>query len=484
MDSASPPSSTLPTSLPQQRPSAFSPPSSILIIGSGVFGLSTAWALARRDTFSQCSITVIDRSDPSQPDAGVFPARDAASIDTSRIIRADYSDASYAALAAEAQVQWRKQNQTSDLGAEGRYSESGLVLVADAGPTRAPGEIIDKSSLTGMDYVRFSWDNVRSMASSDPDWAGRIHELPNPAAIREQLGTGGSSGTWGYFNGGSGWADAEASMAWLFDQVVATGRVVFVHGDVVSLQSHDNSVTGAKLSDGRMFSADLVVLAAGAWTGGLIDLSGQVTATGQVLGYLDLTEAEQEQLGKMPVILNMSSGLFIIPPRNRMLKIARHAYGYLNPTSLAPLASSTTTPSQPVSYPLTHLTDPSLSIPKEGADDLRRAIQEMVPLPGLAERPFTKTRICWYADTPTADFIVDYHPHWTGLFVATGDSGHAFKFMPVLGDKIVDCITHNCPREFLGKWNWKSSAATVVTEDGSRGGISGLILSRELNRDN
>jgi sarcosine oxidase / L-pipecolate oxidase len=184
----------------------------------------------------------------------------------------------------------------------------------------------------------------------------------------------------------------------------------------------------------------------------------------------------------MPILLNLTTGLFIIPPTNRVLKIARHAYGYLNPaTGSSPLPCSPTAPApQVVSQPLTHLTVPSLSIPKEGADDLRRAVCEMVPLPGLAERPFTKTRLCWYSDTPTGDFLIDYHPQWKGLFVATGDSGHAFKFLPVIGDKIADCIMGNCPAEFRAKWAWKPAAPVVITEDGSRGGKPGLILAEEL----
>jgi len=344
--------------------------------------------------------------------------------------------------------------------------------------------MLDKSNMTGMDYVRSSWANVLSLTLSSPELAGSIRELPNPSAIRERLGTGGCSGEWGYINEGSGWADAAASTAWLFERVKETGRLTFVSGTVSSLEYQGSSVTGARLSDGRTLSADLVVVAAGAWTGGLVDLSGQATATGQVLGYIDITEEEQQQLANMPVILNLTSGLFIIPPRDRVLKVARHAYGYLNPivpaTTQLPPASSPAT--QPISYPLTHLSDPTLSIPQEGADDLRRALADMVPLPGLADRPFTKTRLCWYSDTPTGDFVITYHPQYNGLFVATGDSGHGFKFMPVLGEKIVDCISHNCPPEFVGKWSWKPHTELVITEDGSRGGKRGLILADELGR--
>ncbi|KAK3303314.1 putative fructosyl amino acid protein [Chaetomium strumarium] len=482
-------SSPSPSSLPSS--STFSPPSSILIIGSGVFGLGTALALARRDAFARCSITVVDRSDPSQPGA-TFPSPDAASVDTSRIIRADYADPAYAALADEAQAEWRKQDKPTDLGAEGRYSEAGLLLVGDvAPPAPAAGPAGEglKPKLTGMDYARKSWANVLSLASKDSQLAARVRELPNPDAIRDALGTGGSTGSWGYINHNSGWANAAASMAYLLGQVRRTERVNFVTGTVISLEHSENTVTGARLDDGRVLSADLVMVAAGAWTGGLVDLAGQAVATGQVLGYLDLTEAEQEKLAKMPVVLNLSTGLFVIPPKDRVLKIARHAYGYINPVTLGtapPLPLSPGLPPHPsVSLPRTSVTDPSLSIPAEGAADLRRALREMIPWPELHDRPFSKTRLCWYSDTATADFLIDYHPNWKGLFVATGDSGHAFKLLPVIGEKIADCIVGSCPPEFKGKWEWKAKTAaspgiTLFTEDGSRGGKPGLVLADEL----
>src|SRR5580700_9016307 len=179
-----------------------SPPRSILIIGSGAFGLSTALSLIRRPLYSSTTITVLDRSP--------FPSLDGSSIDISRIVRADYSSPAYASLATAAQTQWRKSSPT-DLGGEGRYSESGLVLVAN-------------KNTQGGGYVRKSWVNVQALMRADGDLEG-AYELPDRLAIEAATGTGGGSGDWGYMNQRSGWADAEASMRWLRARIEATGRV-------------------------------------------------------------------------------------------------------------------------------------------------------------------------------------------------------------------------------------------------------------------
>jgi len=43
--------------------------------------------------------------------------------------------------------------------------------------------------------------------------------------------------------------------------------------------------------------------------------------------------------------------------------------------------------------------------------------------PDLEPRGFEKVGLCWYNDTPSGDFIMDYHPDHKNLFIATGGSG-------------------------------------------------------------
>ncbi|OAA51856.1 fructosyl-amino acid oxidase [Metarhizium rileyi] len=460
-------------------------PSSILIVGSGVFGLSTAWAAAKRSHFAKTSITVVD--DTAN---GEFPPDDCASVDSSRIIRADYADSHYTAFATEAQKEWRKQGD-GDLGGQGRYTESGFVLTA-----YEPKGLKKAGTKSGMDYTKESWKNCVEVAARDGYSADRIKTLDNTKALNDCLGTDTYPGDWGYLNTLSGWADAGRGMKWLYERVKATGRVNFVNAKVDYLENEGDRVTGARLSDGRLLTGDVVLVAAGAWTGSLIDLRGRVEATGHVLGYIEISEEELALLSKQPVVLNLSSGLFIIPPQEKVLKVARHSFGYLNPITVhngLPLSSSSERRPFVTSLPSTRRNRSLSRLPDEADEDLRHGLVKLSPIKGLEKRPWKGTRLCWYSDTKDGDWLVDWHPGWKGLFIATGDSGHGYKFLPLLGDKVLDCMQGQGGS--LGdKWKWKSiddetdgkerngKFKGLITMDGSRGGDPGMVLEEELGK--
>ena len=58
----------------------------------------------------------------------------------------------------------------------------------------------------------------------------------------------------------------------------------------------------------------------------------------------------------------------------------------------------------------------------------------------LANAPVKTARVCFYCDSADGAFWMDAVPGRRGLFVASGDSGHAFKFAPVLGELIADRV--------------------------------------------
>lgn len=292
----------------------------------------------------------------------------------------------------------------------------------------------------------------------------------------------------GYVNWSSGWADAEGAMTWLRREVESFKRVNFIVGTIkkLSIDHTTNTVSGALLSDNSILKADLTLLAAGAWTPSLLDLRGICKPTGQALVYLPISSAEQSALSAKPTLLNLSTGLFMIPPSQGLLKIARHGHGYTNPTTIPHPESDDPTDTIAVSLPYTHCDDPNQVVPLEGQKECRSFLSAIHPSLSTPSRPFTKSRICWYTDTRSGDFLISYHPKYKGLFVATGGSGHAFKFLPVIGDSIVECVLGRTPEDFHGKWDWPSARVEegLWEGDGSRGGPVGMVLGEEMEKMN
>lgn len=69
--------------------------------------------------------------------------------------------------------------------------------------------------------------------------------------------------------------------------------------------------------------------------------------------------------------------------------------------------------------------------PADGIMRLREGSREI--LPEMADCSFDRIAVCWYTDTTTGDFTMDYHPDHNNLFIAGSGSGHAFKFLLVFG---------------------------------------------------
>lgn len=320
-------------------------------------------------------------------------------MDTSRIVRADYSNPVYTRLAATALSHWRH----SEWGQDGRYVQNGLMLV------------YPNHDSNGRTYAMKSYENVKSLEGATVEYlASKADVLRAAPAFGSGMDVAG-----GYVNWGSGWSDAEATVRYAKERLERQGqgrdRVTLRTGQVDRLLYNDSGdrVTGVHLTENTNHSsssdstlhADLVILATGAWTAQLVDLRGRTVSTGQAMAYLPISDEEQARLEKMPTVLNFATGMFVIPPRSNRLKIARHGYGYHNPVTVpVPNANGET-----MSISLPKNDGP---VPREGQRALRDALAEF--LPELADRPFEKTRVCWYTDT-----------YVSFLFLWTGDWGLA-----------------------------------------------------------
>ncbi|KAK9799163.1 putative FAD dependent oxidoreductase domain-containing protein [Seiridium cardinale] len=418
----------------------------VLIVGAGVFGLSTALELKKRGYHH---VTVLD---PYLP-----PVLDGSSVDISRVIRADYADPLYGKMAREAYEGWVGEYR-------GYYHHSGFVMLANQ---------------QGNPYIEKSKEVSEALGSKleefeDGNEVRRIY--PNIPANLEGLKA--------YHNPQGGWADAAASIQHMSLECTRRG-VAFVtgsRGTVLSLNYTERRVVGVNVAEGEPMLAAQIVLATGAWSNTLIPITGAMSASGQAVGFSQLTRKEAEELKDIPVIINFSTGVFCFPPTPQcnILKIARHGYGWATQME-GGKDESGTSQTNIVSAPKRDGNNVDASyIPDDAEEALREGLRQL--LPQFANHSWMNRRLCWYSDTPQGDFIIDHHPKIEGLFLATGGAGHAFKFLPVLGHYIVECYESNASLQVRNKWRLTVGEVLdgiAMAGDGSRGGPPLRVLNRK-----
>ncbi|KAL4967696.1 NAD(P)/FAD-dependent oxidoreductase [Aspergillus stella-maris] len=434
----------------------------IVIIGAGLFGLCMARQLAVE---GYKSITVLDRDMPPVPTGS--------STDISRVIRFDYADADYCAIAHDAYRAWQ----------EPKYTETGIFKSASyilSGNTSAHGQAWIKSTTAALDARSLPWEKLESAEEAKRRFPVLTGDLaPEPFN--------------GYLNLQAGWADSGRAIALLRDECLDLGVkfVVGEEGTVVHLDkdSSNRKIESVKTLAGTTIEGDHFVLATGAWISSLLPMYNSTMATAQVLGYMRLTPEEVKKYQDLPIYYNASTGWFNFPahPETQTLKVAIHGWGYTRSlTSHERQVMNLPSPSNKggdlSAPPLTAYEERKNFTPKEGEARLKKGILEI--LPELADRPFERTSVCWYTDTPSGDFIIDFHPDYEhgNVFVAGSGSGHAFKFLPVLGPYIAQAWKKTLPSHLAKKWRFRTEYADredAFWGDGSRGGPGRREFDRE-----
>ena len=164
--------------------------------------------------------------------------------------------------------------------------------------------------------------------------------------------------------------------------------------------------------------ADEVIVAAGAWTPHLVpELRSGVRAVGQpVLHFAPSDPAPFRSPNFRPWSLDIATtGFYGFPATDDgRVKLGHHGRG------------------RPV--------DPRAErVFPAGFEAHARAFLAR-SLPALADAPIVHRRVCMYADSVDGDFWIDRVPGRDRLLVATGGSGHGFKFAPVLGGLVADVL--------------------------------------------
>ncbi|CUM64500.1 uncharacterized protein PRCAT00002105001 [Priceomyces carsonii] len=391
----------------------------VLIVGCGVFGLSTAVEMAKRGY----KVTALD--------AYPVPSPWSASADYNKIVRTEYDNMFYTELALEALESWRTDPDLSKV-----YSECGRITIT---PKHHSGRI---------EFEKRSIENLKSLSrASDIKHYANVGDF---ARDFKQFGNNGfSEDTKITFNPECGLGHAAKSLLIMKQRAEILG-VHFKFGKgyetVNVVQKNERNYVLTK--NGSMFTADKILICAGAGTARIVNLHNQTNATGLFVGHIKLTEDEYEKYKDIPIVFSAEDGYYFPPdPDTRIIKIAAAVDESCNVVT-DQFKNHISLPRYKTHYPYD-------TIPKTSARDITAFLEKT--LPDLAYHKIINPKICWISDTVDSNFLIDKIPDYSNVFVATGDSGHAYKFLPNIGKYISDRLEDKLDLVSTERWSWKEN---------------------------
>ena len=388
--------------------------SKIIVVGAGINGVTAAIELNKRGH----DVVLID--------PGPLPHPLAASADISKAVRAAYgTDEEYTELAEHSIKRWRDWN--TEFGVE-LYHEVGVMFVRQQ--EMVPGD---------FEYESFKILTERGQKIDRMNSARLWKRFPawNPELYRD-----------GVLELEAGFVESSRVVATLIEHVKSLGIEQRQGVRFSELDEGDNRIKGIVLDNGRRISGDLVVMAVGAWTPYILPFTRKFfRASGQPVFHLKPGQPELFAAERFPVfgadISTTGYYGFPLSPEG-VVKIANHGPGReISPES------------------------PQRAVTPKEEQNLREFLS--ATFPALADAPIVYSRVCMYCDTNDGHFWIAPDPERPGLIVATGDSGHGFKFAPVLGEIIADAVEGKA-NPLLQKFRWRPEIRGGEQKEAARAG--------------
>ncbi|KAI1138388.1 fructosyl amino acid oxidase [Hypoxylon sp. FL0543] len=207
---------------------------------------------------------------------------------------------------------------------------------------------------------------------------------------------------------------------------------------------------GVETVDGTKYYADKVVLAAGAWSPTLIDLDDQCCSKAWVYAMMQLSPEEATEYKNSPVVYNGDIGFFFEPNEDGVIKVCDEFPGFTRFKQHQPFGADRP---KRISVPRSHAKHPTDTYPDASEESIRRAISTF--LPRFTNKELFNRALCWCTDTADAALLICEHPRWKNLVLATGDSGHTFKLLPIIGKHVVELLEGSLAEDLAYAWRWR-----------------------------
>lgn len=448
--------------------------SEIIIVGSGVFGLSSALNLVKN---GYRNIRIFDRTDYEKEKYSPLANSDSASGDINKFFRIYYENKTlYSKLAIEALDVWERWNQEIlDLPKEDKYRfiDDDLELLRLSGglrinntPDISPVELTNLEGFTelGLRDTQYNINSKRDILRAKLTGVDRKLEVIRDLKKRNKVTT--VSGT---FDSVGRMIKADKACYYVKILLEKEG-VQFFYGnsgtfkEPIYCPKNKSVVKGIETVDGIRHKADLVIVSAGPWTTSLVpQLQHRTQASLANIIYLEIPKSRQDLIDKYSEYPHIQwkttssendrnvgylegEGGFAFFPNTKtegILKVNTRQVKYLNPTKVNDTF---------ISIPKT-LGDEKL--PKSVIDEAKDILMAIAPDVVQLEDVKLKSKLLWYTDSINSDFVIDFVPQFKNLIVATGGSAHGFKFLPVLGKTVVSRL-EGSKDEYTELFRWKN----------------------------
>lgn len=353
----------------------------VVIIGSGIIGLSTAFQLRQ---LSNATVVVLDRG----PLGGVASPRSAGSL------RHHYSHPLLVEMAVKSHALFREFSKTFSI--DFGYLRNGYLLRA------------------AEDQEDWLVENVKMVKANGVDT-----DLIPKSKIPELHPLLDITGLTGVFANDRDTAHVQPRefMSALTVATEEAGAILLAGQAVEGIDTTNGSVTGVVVRGGHRIEAPVVLNAAGAWASTVAGFTGTSipVTVNRLLQIFELSpnfviSRETPTISDGPLDLYSRGN-----PGNRLLVGARHYFDEAVDPDTVPL------------YPV-HST----------VLETRKQFEELIP--ASKDAPVYQAWAGIDGETPDFQPVIDEIDGISGLFVAAGFSGHGFKLGPIVGKALAERI--------------------------------------------
>ena len=363
------------------------------IIGGGVFGLAAAIELRGRGH----SATVFDQ--------GKVPYENATSTDVAKGIRRTwYGDGGpYVELVERAAVQWRAWERRTG---ESLYHRTGGMKIMRG---FEPGNVMYEN----WRYLQSRGSDLTIMTAQEGRKRYPQFEIEDDEVC--------------VLDDWAGYIESERAVAMMAGIAREDGVVVREESLVSGIDEEADGVS-VHVDGAGASKFDRVVVAGGVWSGRLVpDVGRNLLVTLREMIMIEVDNPEDFARGRFPVWSDDPdvNGWYGFPLlREGYVKVAIEGIG--------------------------EIVDPDID--RAGSQEFRDEAMEYLRrrIPDVGRGRVADVRACLYCATPDDHFIIDHAPGTERVIVATGGSGHGFKFGGSLGAVIADAV-EDVPNP-LGDW--------------------------------